>query len=239
MVRENGGIPLYIQIKHAIFDKIEAREWTPQSKIPGEFEMARLFSVSRATVRRALDELEQDGVISRRAGDGTYVSIPQINQRLGNFYSFSNEIRALGMTNSTQVLDFSVLHGDLLVLSHLRLEQDALLYRIRRLRIADGTPFALETSYLPYILFPQLTQELVMELGLYEAMRRNANIIPNTAHEAFEAVLMRDDDAKLLRCTPPAAALRVERITTAGDIVVEYCLSLVRGDRYKYHVLLN
>lgn len=239
MVRKNGEIPLYIQVKRAILDKIETREWAPHAKIPGEFEMTQLFSVSRATVRRALDELERDGVISRRTGDGTYVTIPQIDQRLGSFYSFSNEVRALGMANSTEVLDFSVLHGDSLLLNHLHLEKDSLVYRIRRLRIADEIPFAVETSYLPCSCFPQLTRELVEELGLYEAMKKSTNIVPDTAQETFEAVLMRDDDAKLLGCVSPVAALRLERITMAKDIVVEYCLSVVRGDRYKYHVFLR
>lgn len=145
----------------------------------------------------------------------------------------------MGMTASTTVLDFVVLQGDPMLRSRMQLEPESLLYRIRRLRVADGIPFALETSFVPYDLCPKLTRELVDEYGLYEALRTSAGLQPDAARETFEAVLMTGEEASYLQCSVPSAALRLERLTTAGDVLVEYCVSVVRGDRYKYNVLLR
>lgn len=239
MRRENGRISLYIQVKQQIRSRMESGQWPGSSRIPGEHELAAQFGVSRATVRKALDELEREGAVTRRVGDGTYVSVPKIDQRLGSFYSFSTEVRAMGMTASTAVMDFAVIRAEPLLQSRLRLPPEALVYRIRRLRVADGIPFALETSFVPYELCPRLTRELVDQYGLYEALQTSAGLRPDSAQETFEAVLLTREEAAHLQCPLPSAALRLERLTFAGEILAEYCVSLVRGDRYKYHVLLR
>ncbi len=239
MKRTSGKVSLYVQVKQQMRARMENGQWPSNSKIPGEHELAAQFGISRATVRKALDELELEGAVTRRVGDGTYVSVPKIDQRLGSFYSFSTEVRAMGMTASTTVMDFVVIQADPMLQSRMRLEPEALVYRIRRLRMADGIPFALETSFVPYSLCPKLTRELVDEYGLYEALRNSAGLQPDAAQETFEAVLLSREEALYLQCPVPSAALRLERLTTAGDALVEYCVSVVRGDRYKYNVLLR
>lgn len=239
MNRANGKVSLYVQVKQQMREHMESGRWPGSSRIPGEHELAAQFGVSRATVRRALDELEREGAVTRRVGDGTYVSVPRIDQRLGSFYSFSSEVRAMGMTASTAVLDFVVLRAEPMLRSRMGLAEEDLVYRIRRLRVADGIPFALETSYVPCGLCPRLTRELVDEYGLYEALRSSAGLQADSAQETFEAVLLTREEAAHLQCPVPSAALRLERLTAAGEILVEYCVSVVRGDRYKYHVLLR
>ena len=71
MIQSNGKVSLYIQIKQKIRERIETNEWKSGTKIPGEHELAAMFGVSRATLRKALDDLERDGLVTRRAGDGT------------------------------------------------------------------------------------------------------------------------------------------------------------------------
>lgn len=239
MIHANGKVSLYMKVKQQIRNKIETNEWQTGSKILGEFEMAKLFGVSRATLRKALDELERDGLVLRRPGDGTYVTVPRIDQRLASFYSFSSEIRSMGLLPSTQVLAFSVISADPSLFLHLQRPESPLVYRIHRLRMANDIPFAIETSYVPCGLFPKLTRALVDEFGLYAAMTKSGNITPDSAQETFESILMSEPDARLLKCTPPAAALYLERTTTSAETVIEFCTSVVRGDMYKYHVLLQ
>lgn len=239
MINANGKASLYIKIKQQIKSKIENSEWENGSKIPGEFNLAKQFSVSRSTVRKALDELERDGFVVRRPGDGTFVAIPKINQRLASLYSFSSEIRSIGYTPSTRIIDFVVISADPSILLHLQRPKSPLVYKIRRLRFANSIPFAIETSFIPCWLFPKLTRSLVDEYGLYSAMMKSANIKPDCAQETYEAIIMSEIDAELLNCVPPAAALYLERTTTSGDAVIEFCSSVVRGDMYKYNVLLR
>ncbi|MEA4895841.1 MAG: GntR family transcriptional regulator [Oscillospiraceae bacterium] len=239
MINSSGRVSLYIRVKQQIKSKIESGEWETGSKIPGEFSLSQLLGVSRETLRKALNELERDGLVVRKPGDGTYVAIPRIDQRLASFYSFSSEIRSMGLTPSTRVIDFTVISADPPLLFRLQRPKSPFVYKIRRLRLANGIPFAVETSYVPCDLFPKLTKAVVDEFGLYSAMTKSANITPDSAQETFEAIIMSEIDAELLNCTPPAAALYLERTTTSGDSVIEFCTSVVRGDMYKYHVLLQ
>lgn len=239
MIRSNGRVSLYLQVKQQMRTRIESGQWPSNSKIPGEHELTAQFGVSRATVRNALDELAREGMVIRRVGDGTYVSEPKINQRLGHFYSFSSEIRAMGMASSTTVLDFEVLQADPILQSRMRLGGADPVYRIHRLRMANDIPFALETSFVPCALCPSLTQELVDRYGLYEALQSSVGLRPDAASETFEAVLLSQEEAAYLQCAVPAAALRLERLATAGELLVEYCVSMVRGDRYKYNAVLR
>src|SRR5690606_31151647 len=138
--------------------------------------------VSRITVRQALRELENDGYLYRKQGKGTFVAAPQIEQRLSKFYSFSEELRKMGRTPSTQILDFKLKTVDDFLTEHLQITKDDSVFEITRLRLADQEPFAYETSFIPYQICPQLTQEKVAAHGLYKAMALEG-ITPNKASE--------------------------------------------------------
>lgn len=239
MIDAGSGEKLYVQLQNILKQKIKSREWIPGEKLPGEMELAKTYSLSRSTVRQALDGLEREGLISKHQGKGSVVRLPKLEQRLGRFYSFSEEIFTMGRRPSAKVLNFSIVPADTFLAGCLRLSVGDHVYCIKRLRFADQDPFAVETSYVPFALFPGMTQEKISEQGLYAQMRQSSGFAPNRATESFEAVLLTGETARLLGAERPAAGLYLERLTYSDETAVELCKTIIRGDCYKYHVLLN
>ncbi len=240
MLDEKLPVALYYQLKEILIKKIKENEWPVNTRIPTERELCELYKVSRITVRQALDELEKEGYLYRKQGRGTFVTIPKLEQRLGSFYSFSEEIRKMGAVPEADILNFSISEGSDKLSEILTISQGEKVYGINRLRIADKEPFALEVSYIPVAVAPELSREGIEKDGLYNTLKATYGIVPDEAWESFEAVLVADEnDAAHLNVKRNSAALRIERVTKSKGVVIEYCTGLIRGDRYKYNVVLK
>lgn len=233
-------VPLYHRLTQDLIDRIRSGAWAVDVRMPTERELCVLFGVSRITVRQALDELEREGWIVRRQGDGTYPRTPPIVQRLQEFYSFSEEIRKLGLRPSVILLEFDRVPCPEAAVGPLRVEPGTSVHRIHRLRLADGEPFALETSFIPVALCPGLTPALVVAQGLYRAIATLSGIEVSEAVETFEATVADREVAKALRMRTGDAAMHLVRTAgTHAGLPVEYCDTLIRGDRYRYRVTLK
>jgi GntR family transcriptional regulator len=230
---------LYNKVKDALVRKIESNEWPLNSKIPPERELCDILNVSRITVRQALHELELKGNLSRKQGRGTFVTAPKIEQRLLNLYGFSEEVKKMGFQPSSRIIDFHISPCSEKVAQKLNVEPGTQVYYLKRVRIANNEPIAIETSYIPCTLCPALSSEEVVEMGLYNVMRAKFNLFPDKAEDAIESVLISPDSASLLNIGKHTPCLSLERCTMAGDTVVEYCRGVFRGDRYKYSITLN
>lgn len=238
MLNEKAPVALYYQLKEILVDKIKNNEWEIDSKIPTERELCDLYKVSRITVRQALKELDDEGFLYRKQGKGTFVTAPKIEQRLSKFYSFSEEIRNMGYTPSTKAIEFKKVTIDENIAKHFN-EKVSVVYCIKRLRLANNEPFAIETSYIPCDLCPGMTADEVTAKGLYNTMKTMYNLIPNEAIETFEAVIINPGDALHLHVSKNSPGLLLERTTYANQRIVEFCHGIIRGDRYKYQVVLK
>lgn len=239
MLDENSGIPLYSQLKTIVLANIQDRVWKPGDRIPTERELCGLYGVSRITVRQALRELEDDGCLARRQGKGTFVTGRAFVQRLSRFYSFSEEIRKMGAVPGAKLLSFRTETAEQPTAEKLGIREGETVLSIRRLRLADGEPFALETSHLAEESVKSLTERSVERLGLYGALRLECGVAPDNAEETFGAVSVTAKQAAFLGLEKGAAALRLERVARQGDKPVEFCVSVIRSDRYRYTVHLG
>jgi GntR family transcriptional regulator len=239
MLNENAPMALYHQLREVLLNKIKSNEWPVNSQIPSERELCETFGVSRITVRKALSELEREGYLYRKQGKGTFVTSPKIEQRLSRFYSFSEEIRKMGYVPSSKILDFTVMQADKNIAANLQIESGVDVYSLRRIRLANEEPFAIENSFIPCVVCPGLSAEEIAVRGLYGAMRLNYGLIANQAVETFEAVSITADEALHLTVAENAPGLLLERVTYSNMVIVEYCRSIIRGDRYKYRIVLK
>lgn len=239
MLNEKSPVALYHQVKELLLDKIKSSEWPVNTKIPSERELCELYGVSRITVRQALNDLEKEGYFYRKQGKGTFVTSSKIEQRLANFYSFSEEMRKMGYTPATSILEFKLTDSNENISAQLNINKGDKVYSIKRLRMADNEPFALEVSYIPYDLCPDMKEEEISNQGLYNTMDNKYNLRPDEAEETFEAVLINKKDAEILKTNKSSAALSIERLAYSKGKVVEYCKSVIRGDRFKYKALLK
>ena len=103
MLSHDSIIPLYHQLKIILREKVESGEYKADQMIPSEVKLAREYNVSRATARKALEDLTREGLFYRRQGKGTFVSPPKIEQHLTRFYSFTRDMRTQGLNPSTQL----------------------------------------------------------------------------------------------------------------------------------------
>lgn len=239
MLDETSPVPLYRQLHIIFLDKIASGAWPKDERIPTESALCEQYSVSRMTVRLALEELKSKGLIFRKQGRGTIVTQPQIEQKLTGFYSFGDNAGRGGYVSSSCVLGFETVSCPRFAAAKLGIPPGMPVFDIERLRLADGIAFAHETSYIPQAICPTLTGEMVAQKGLYHSIEELAGFRPNAASESFEAILMGKASAKVLGVSPNQPALHIERVAHADAGIVEYCSSIIRADRLKYNIHLR
>lgn len=227
--------PLYSQLSLTLMDYITHHTETHQ-KMFSEREICRRYNVSRTTVRTALKELEGLGYIYKRHGKGTFVSnLWKERQNLANHYSFTKQMQELGKIPKTQLLTFEILPADTLVAKHLDLELQEKVIRMKRLRIADNKKMMVETSYLPYALFPNLSGDMIKTKSLYDLFTQDFNQPIKYTDETFSASILNNHEAQLLDVTPGDACLRLKRSTfNRENRMIEFTLSIARSDQFVY-----
>ncbi|MEK4173755.1 MULTISPECIES: GntR family transcriptional regulator [Lysinibacillus] len=241
LLDQSSVIPLYHQLKQILFAKIQSGEWKPGDKIDSENQLMEIFRVSRNTVKKAIEELVKEEKLYRIQGKGTFVSKPRLEQSLGGFYSFSRMIQEKGLNPRDEVLEIQKVYPSTKVRSNLALEENEQVVEMKRLRFADNEPIILESSFLPLSIIKD--SEILKEVttsSLYSLLEQRFNIIVVRAREAFEPVLINKDEAPLLKTDAGKPALLLERTAfdTSGK-PVEFCISIVRGDRCRFYTELN
>jgi GntR family transcriptional regulator len=234
------AIPLYHRIKEDLLDRIKGGQAQPGDRIESELELMERYGVSRATVRQALGQLVAEGYLEIRRGLGTYVAVPKLQQGLLGMYSFSREIERLGMRPGTRVLELAAEPASRAVATTLGIPPGDAVAAIRRLRSADDEPMMLETSWLPERRFPGLVTLDFEHRRLYDVLLGEYGVRPARAREEFEPVLLTSEEAHLLGKHAGDPGLLLERIAYDPDgRPIEFCRSIVRGDRCRYFVELR
>ncbi|MCR4430899.1 MAG: GntR family transcriptional regulator [Tepidanaerobacteraceae bacterium] len=240
MVSRDKPLPLYYQLKSELLEDIKKGIYREDEKIPSENELQKIYNVSLITVRKALSDLVQEGILYRIQGKGTFVAKPKI-QRYLNLMSFTEEMRQKGIEPSTIILNFGKERAEKDIADALNLANDEDVWIIERLRLGGGEPVALQKSYLPCSLFKDFDEEFLKTASsLYSILKTRFNIIPYRAEEDYNSINISDRViAERLSVSLKTAAFLVKRITyTEEGIPFEYAVSILRGDRYSIRVNL-
>ena len=229
--------PLYDQLVDLLREKID-NELEPGDLLPSERELSERYGLSRTTVRLALKELETLGLISRRHGKGTFVSdASREATNLMGSYSFTEQMREMGRSPKTVILEFEVREATKSVADHLHLRIGDKVFRMRRLRLADDVPMMVERTYLPVSEFVSLTFDDVASKPLYDIMEKDYHEKIRLAEEEFYASIARSADAQALGIAEGAPVLELVRTTYSDkNMVIEYTHSVARADQFKYKV---
>lgn len=239
-LHRDGPVPLYYQLKHLIKEQIaQDRLYPPDTRIPGEEELASTYRVSRMTARQAITELVNEGVLYRRAGKGTFVSRPKIEQKLAKLTGYFEEMTARGLQPETKVLGESLVEAGRKVGTFLELRPDEKVIQIFRLRLADGEPMALQTVHVPYERCPNLVNDDLTHASLYQLLEQKYGLKLSHAQEKIATVTASRQHATLLAIPKDAPLLQIERLTFLDSgVPIEYVESFYRADRYVYTVTL-
>ena len=226
----DGSQPLYQQLQRAIREAIEKRVLSPEDALPAERQIASDLSISRITVRKAIDGLVDEGLLVRRQGSGNFVAA-RIEKNFAKLTSFSEDMRARGRTPRSEWLrraEGAVAPEEALTL---RLSPGAPVYRFHRLRFADAVPMCLEYATVAGQCLPSLQ---AVDDSLYEALEAAGNR-PVRALQRLRALLLNAEQAALLHAREGDAGLLVERVGFLRDgSAVEFCQSYFRGDTYDF-----
>ena len=208
--------PLYFRIQQVVLERIQAGQFKPGAQLPTEADLARQYQVSRITAKRALDELVRQGRAYRQQGRGTFVAQARIRD-ISGFRSFSEDIRARGFSPTSQVLDFKEVEPDAVIRERLHTSPGERVILLKRLRLADQEPVAVETAYLPCRLCPGLLQEDLALNSLYAVLAEKYNRVPTWADAEIEAVVPDKEQARLLKLMAGTPVLVARRVTYAAD----------------------
>lgn len=236
---QSSVIPLYHQLKEILKDSIESGEWKPGDLIPSENELQQVYNISRNTVKKALDDLVQEGILNRIQGRGTFVSMPKIEQSLSGFYSFSKVLKSKGLDHRDIIISLEQKIVQSSIAKRLKLPEKASVIKLTRLRCANNEPMILETSYIPLEIVPEISKNKLDQVSLYDLMQSEYGIMVTKAKETFEPVLIKDYESSYLQVQEGSPALLLERVAfESNGRPVEFCRSIVRGDRCRFYTEL-
>jgi GntR family transcriptional regulator len=236
-----AGEPLFLKIAEAIRSQIYKAGLKPHTRLPSEPDLVRRYGVARATVRRALHKLQQDGLIYVRRAAGSFVAEPKIEQDLDQLFSFTEFMVYRGVRPGTRVIlakSERIHDPSSPLLHHLRLRPGATVFHLRRLRLGGQQPLVVANTWLPADRFKGLLKQDLSKKSIYDIMQA-AGHRPTDAIQTMQSVLLETPEADLLSVKAGDPAFLIRRIGYAKGIPVEYAVDYYRGDCTKFRVRLG
>ncbi|MDF2537221.1 MAG: GntR family transcriptional regulator [Herbinix sp.] len=229
------AIPLYLQIKNYIKDKIVKKEYSYQDILPSELELEKQFNVSRITVRQAILELQREGYVTRARGKGTIVIFQdKIVENLTRIRSFTEEMLERNMVPGTKDASIEMVSADELLAGIFHCNIMDPVYCVRRSRTANGIVIVYFVSYFSGKRQLPMNSDEYMG-SIYELLQKNGIGKPSQVDEKFFAAKADKEIAAELEIAKGDPVLQRNRISyDRNGEVIEYTLSYYRSDRYYY-----
>ena len=214
-----------------------AESMAPHDALPSERELMAIYSVSRMTVRQAIAKLSEEGRVYNVHGSGTYVGSTDLFSKSPKLTSFTEDMMSRGYSASSRVLAVSRVEADDVVARALELAAGSECTHIRRLRLADGNPMAIEDVYLPTTILDM--EQFNLGDSLYEQLRASGHDVYR-AEQEIQAITLNEERSRLLEVEPGSAALCVSRVSSSrrGQLI-EYARTIYRADRYTFQLAVT
>jgi GntR family transcriptional regulator len=239
MLDTGSPVPLYFQLQEILRRKILDGEYKPGDLIPSEKKLQELYSVSRITVRNAVNGLVFDDLLIKKQGRGTMVAFPRMQEN-GNtkLQSFTEKMEKQGFKISTEVIDVVRIPGTERLAEHLNIEKgDEIIYS-KRLRTIDGEPIALFENYICTIT--GVTELDDFSGSIFNLLEKKYGIIISGSEKEIEAGIAGNEDSTFLNISPGDPILIIKYTTFDSENKrIEYAEGVYRADRYKYIVRLK
>lgn len=230
------GIPRYLWVYDSLKNQIETEDYKVGDFLPPEPELQKSFRVSRTTVRKAVEMLEQQGFVYIRQGKGTQVLDFKATQKLGNVTSFSETLREKGATVTQAEVRVELVPAPRRIAEDLQVEPGTRLVKIDRVTLANGTPIALMTNYLLPEIVPGIERRIAGMTSLYSFLESEYRLVIEAATDFISARDATPSEAQKLAIPEHSPLLVVRRITHSGGRPIEVAFLLVVADKYEYSV---
>ncbi|MEY9971416.1 GntR family transcriptional regulator [Lysinibacillus sp. RC46] len=238
-LNKQSSVPLYIQLKEVLTEYIE-KNMTIGEILPTEKELEKLYTVSRMTVRNAIDELQRSGVVVKQQGRGTFVNNNKMTQDIGTIFSWTEEMAIKQKKSLTLETTIQEVEPSKKLRDSLKLAPDEKVVSIARVRAVENEPVVIMINYLKNKYVPGLEKRGLSSDSLYKDLEEIYNIFLESAEEVITARSATSYEASKLRVPEGTAVLHVRRTSfIKNKIPVEVVDMVVRGDRYEYFVELE
>ncbi|WP_096698088.1 GntR family transcriptional regulator [Polaromonas sp. AER18D-145] len=232
--------PLYAQIKDILRARVLDGTYQPHQQMPSESEMMAMFNVSRITVRQALNDLQNEGLIFRIHGKGTFVSKPKAFQDLGRLQGFGEAMRQMGYETFARVISIRSVVPTAQVQEHLHLPRRARVTELQRLRFLNREPISLDITYLPAAIGTRLAKEDLATRDVFVILENDYGLSLGHADLQIGSALADENLAMQLRVEEGSPVLVIERTTHTSDgTPIDYEHLYYRGDAFQYKVRVD
>ena len=221
----------YATVKAALRERIAEGGWEPGVRLPSERELVQEFGCARMTVHRALRELDEEGLIERRQGSGSFVAELHPISNLLEVRDIHDEIRERGHAHTTRVVSVARDRADARTAAAMRLRKGAPVYRVQLVHLENGVPIQLEDRHINPTLAPDLLERDLTRITPSAVLFEHAPL--TEAEQVVEAVLATDEQATLLDVAVGSALLMVSRRTVSQGAVASIARLYHPGNRYR------
>jgi GntR family transcriptional regulator len=239
-VVQPSPIPFYAQVRDALRQMIMDGTYQPHQQMPSENEMVELFRVSRITIRQALTELQNEGLIFRIHGKGTFVSKPKAFQELKRLQSFGEAMQPMGYETYSKLISVREIEPSPQVRARLNLASRERAVEIRRVRYLNRDPLSLDVSYFPLALGHRLQDEDLAGRDIFLIFEQDYGIRLGHAELVIGAHLADELQGRLLGIEEGSPLLFIDRLThDDSGTPLDYEHLYYRGDAFRYRVSIN
>lgn len=234
------GIPRHSQISQWLRNQIEEGVYEAEAKLPSENELAKKFDVSRVTIRRALQSLENESIIYRCQGLGSFVSDERTSHDLVKLTDFNEDMAKAGLDPYSVVKRFETVDAPEWLLPLLNIDEGSKVLQIDRLRLGDGDPIAFDSTWMPILYGQLLDKDDLSESTIYSLLEKNYDIPVIRGRYQLSAETAGADLANQLKVKENSAIFVIDRLSyTIGDKPLYYQKRFYRNDKVVYEMTLE
>jgi GntR family transcriptional regulator len=232
-IDRDSPVPIYHQLVEKLTRLILSGALAPGQRLPSETELASALAISPMTARQALSMMEKHGLIRRQRGVGSFVLARMFDRPLDQLVGFTQDMAERGIEATSRILRFERVPAPQAAIEFgVAVPGDSML-RIKRLRLANLQPVAVQDAYFADVDFPRTDLESV---GSVYTVLDHLGIHPTRAEEWIDAVSAQAEESHLLDIPVHAPMLRLRLLTwDADDRFVEYSQAVFRADLYQFH----
>lgn len=213
------AVPLYAQLKQRLRAEIGDGRYPEGGPLPTEAQLCDLYGVSRITVRRAISELQDEGVLEKRHGKGTFVSVQRLESSLVKLDGFSETYSAIGVEHHSEILDVNEAPADPVTAAALAIEPGAPVLNVRRLISTRKGPLTLDAAQFDSRAFPGLAELLHDDVSIYRLMRTHYGRVLEHAQRKINVRLAGQAERQVLACNAGEPLFDMEKIVFDGAMM--------------------
>ncbi len=232
--------PKYYILKKVLEEKIENEEFPADEPIPSEQELMEMYQVSRITVRKAVDELVNEGYLYKIQGKGTYVKTDERSSNLFAITSCTEDVVRMGMKPTKKVMVAELVYANAKRAKALEITQEERVFMLGRILFADQEPLNYTVTFLPEKLFPGIDRHSFDRESLYQVLQEEYGVRLTKARRTIEAILARDEVAEYLDIEEGSPIILFRCVTygivNGKEIPVENFKCYYRTDKFKFYI---